>query len=90
MASGFARLRSQPEVSAQRGGDAEEREGRYPNDFVGQQFCRGIDRNTVHSVPPAFYKLPRMATADMANRTGSTGEWAGVGSICGLYAFIQS
>ena len=32
---------------AQRGPDAEEREGRYPNDFVGQQFCRGIDRNTV-------------------------------------------
>ena len=41
------------------------------------------------SLPPAFYKLPRAATADMANRTGSTGQWAGVGSICGRYAYTM-
>jgi hypothetical protein len=43
-----------------------------------------------HSVPPAFYKLPRAATADMASRTGSTGQWAGVGSICGLSAYTMN
>jgi hypothetical protein len=48
------------------------------------------DDDVDHSLPPAFYKLPRVATADMANRTGSTGQWAGVGSICGLYAYTMN
>jgi hypothetical protein len=46
-----------------------------------------MNRKHTYSLPPAFYKRPRAATADMASRTGSTGQWAGVGSICGLYAY---